>query len=172
MSQLADVTPNAFKGAMSRFASGVTVVTMCVSGVNHGLTVSAFTSVSAEPPLILVCLGKRQRSHALLDSSGGFAVNILSAAQQDLGARFAVAPPEDRFSGLDCFTAHTGAPILRGSLAWMDCRIRTTLDSGDHGIFIGEVLALGIAEEEQQPLVYYDRSWRKLHANIPLSEAV
>jgi len=160
----ANVTTRAFKSAMSQFASGVTIVTMRAAGSFHGLTVSAFTSVSAAPPLVLICVSKQQRSHEILAAAGGFAVNILSAEQSALGGRFAEAPPEERFTGLQCFTAKTGAPILRGSLAWMDCQLQRAVDSGDHSIFIGEVLAVEVGEaNEAQPLVYYNRGWRRLH---------
>lgn len=161
------VSARSFKQAMSQFASGVTIVTMRADGRCHGLTVSAFTSVSAEPPLVLVCVSKQQRSHAALCVAGAFAVNILSSDQLALGGRFAQAPAEERFAGLDCFTATTGAPILRGNLAWLDCRLHQAVDSGDHSIFIGEALAVDIAESDAQPLVYFNRGWRRLHPSHP-----
>lgn len=164
------IHPNTFKMVMSRFASGVTVVTTHYQGEKHGMTVSSFCSVSLNPPLILVCIAKPLRSHEFIEKSGVFAVNILGADQLDWGMRFAGLKPEivDRFAGIAYTSAVTCSPILPGVLGWVDCKLRHACEGGDHTIFVGKVVAGGTSEKDQ-PLLYYNRSWREL---AQLAEAV
>lgn len=155
------VDPQNFKQTLAQWASGVTVVTTCMEdGTPKGMTASAFSSVSAEPPLILVCISKNLITHDAIEKSGFFAVNILARSQEDWGKLFAGMMPEieDRFADIDTITAETGAPILPDVLGWLDCRVHNQVDGGSHSIFIGEVLA---ADEsgEGQPLMYFNRSW-------------
>ena len=156
--------PGIFKGVLSRFASGVTIVTVQHAGQRHGLTASSFSSLSLNPPLVLVCVGKHAYSHALIEQSRAFAVNILSRAQQEWGARFANPKIVDRFAGITYNEAITGSPILPGSLAWVDCTLHQAYDAGDHTIFVGEVVAGDVVPLEQlaamPPLLYYNRDWR------------
>jgi flavin reductase (DIM6/NTAB) family NADH-FMN oxidoreductase RutF len=149
-----------FKHTLARWTSGVTVVTTHYDNAWQGITVSSFSSVSLEPPLILICIGKQLYTNEAITTSGAFAVNILKVEQVELGKRFAGMIPEleDRFEGLVCETANTGAPILPGVSAWLDCRVRHAYDGGDHTIFVGEVMATGVGDEEQ-PLLYYNRQW-------------
>lgn len=156
------IDPQSFKQAMSQFASGVTVVTTACDGRDFGLTVSAFTSVSLDPPLVLVCIDRRLQAHEAIERSRIFAVNILCADQLELGMRFAGLRPEmaDRFEGLKCATAITGSPILPDSLGWIDCALWQRYDGGDHSIFVGEVLASSTTAREA-PLVYHNREWRQ-----------
>ena len=151
-----------FKRAMSLWASGVTIVTTQWNGENFGLTASSFTSVSLEPALVSVCLAKSLYTHALLQQSGLFAVNILAADQIELGQRFAGLIPEiaDRFEGIRYKVAVTGCPLIPGCLAWVDCRVHSGLEAGDHTIIVGEVLEAGARDGE--PLLYYNRDWRTL----------
>lgn len=153
----------AFKEAMSRFASGVTVITTGYEGTVHGMTASSFCSLSLNPPLILVCVAQCARSHALIQKSGVFAVNILSADQLDWGMRFAGLIPEieDRFADIAYQTALTGSPILPSTLSWVDCKLRHAYAGGDHTIFVGEAIAGGIGQDGL-PLLYYNRNWRQL----------
>ncbi len=139
------------------FASGVTVVTTVQEGKLRGVTVSAFSAVSLNPPLILICIANESESKDWITESGIFAVNILSEEQEFLSERFAARAPivNARFDGVLYHTAITGSPILAGSLAWYDCRVETTYDSGDHTIFIGRVEALGFGAEGKQPLLYF-----------------
>ncbi len=155
----------AFKQAMSQFASGVTVVTTMLEGRNYGLTVSAFTSVSLNPPLVLACIDKRLEAHRIIEKSGIFAVNILCEEQVEIGRRFAGLIPEvtDRFEGLAYSTASTGSAILPDSLGWVDCSLWKRYDGGDHSIFVGEVIASSAAGEVL-PLVYHNREWRRTGA--------
>jgi flavin reductase (DIM6/NTAB) family NADH-FMN oxidoreductase RutF len=155
------VDPQAFKQAMSQFASGVTVVTTVHEGQRYGLTASSFTSVSVDPPLVLVCLGKQLRTHDLIADTGVFAVNVLGAHQLELGMRFAgLTAAKDRFAGLATATAETGSPILPEVLAWVDCRLRHLYEGGDHSIFVGEVVALSAAVASA-PLLYHNRLWHR-----------
>lgn len=158
------VDARAFKDALSRFASGVTIVTTRCDGAVHGLTVSAFVSVSAEPPRVLVSLGNNTDSMPLVSRAGVFAVHILGRAHAQLGPRFAKMVPgvSDPFEGLALTTASTGAPILEDCLAWLDCRVESTLPVGDHTVFVGAVEALGTLRDDVEPVLYYQRAWRVL----------
>ncbi len=156
-----------FKKAMSQFASGVTVITTCYNGEVHGMTASSFCSLSLLPPLILVCVAQRADSHALIQKSGEFAVNILHADQLEWGKRFAGLIPdiEDRFDGITYHTSTTASPILPGVLSWIDCKLRNAYDGGDHTIFVGEVISTGANDAmgcDDIPLLYYNRRWCRL----------
>lgn len=149
-----------YKQILAQWASGVTVVTTLNEGKWKGTTASSFSSVSLTPPLILICIDRKLLTHQLLEKSGVFAINILNEEQIELGKLFAGMYPdvEDRFVGLDCFTAETGCPIMPSAIAWLDCRIRNMYDGGDHTIFVGEVLAGG-TQNTSQPLLYHNRRW-------------
>jgi flavin reductase (DIM6/NTAB) family NADH-FMN oxidoreductase RutF len=114
---------------------------------------------------VLVCIAKHLRSHCLIEKGGVFAVNILRADQLDWGLRFAGMKPEieDRFADIGYKTAMTDSPILPDTLSWVDCELRHAYDGGDHTIFVGEVVA-GSASEDDNPLLYYNRTWRQLMA--------
>lgn len=171
------INPTVFKQVMSRFATGVTIVTVAYEGERHGLTASSFSSLSLEPPLVLVCVGKRAYSHELICQSRAFAVNILGWAQLEWGQRFANPAITDRFAGIEPCVAATGSPILPGCLAWVDCRLHDAYSGGDHTIFIGEVVAGDVVVPQPtgdaQPLLYFNRDWRQLAGaapDIPRSE--
>lgn len=146
-----------FRAAMAQLASGVSVVTMRVGDEDHGFTATSVTSLSVAPMLVLVCVMRDQRCHALIEQAGHFAVNMLESSQTDLGVRFADPLVNDRFAGVTVARGRTGAPLLPGSLAWLDCVIRHVLPGGDHSIVVGEVL--GADSREGAPLVYYRRQW-------------
>lgn len=153
-----------FRDVMSRLASGVTVVTTICDGVPHGLTVSAFSSVSLAPPRVLVCLGNETDSKPLVERSGRFAVHILGRDHAALGPRFAKMIPgaePDLFAGVSYRTEQTGCPILNDCMAWLDCTTFTTMAVGDHTIFVGSVEAAGYAADGE-PVLYYRRAWRVL----------
>lgn len=157
--------PNDFKRAMGQFASGVTVVTTKHGETPIGITASSFTSLSLNPPLVLVSLDKKLFTHNVIAESGFFAVNVLSARQLEIGMRFAGMRPEvkDRFAGLDIHTSETGAPLLPDSLAWVDCKVWNMYDGGDHTIFVGEVKDLSVSDVDM-PLLYHNRLWRRSEA--------
>lgn len=153
------VDPAEFKRALSRFASGVTVVTVAFGEEMHGMTASSFASVSLEPPRILVCLDKTSRTRALVCDSDSFAVSILASDQEAISRAFAHSGPKP-FEGLSHKRAAGGAPLFDGALAWLECDRVDVVDGGDHDIVIGEVMACSAADGD--PLIYFDRTYRAL----------
>lgn len=157
------ISSDDFRECLRHFPSGVTIVTVKAGETSHGLTVSAFTSVSPEPPLVSVMIDHRHRAYSLIEEEGAsFAVNILRADQVELSNRFAWVKDEDRFAEGDWGTAATGAPILKDAAAWMDCTLFTKVKAGTHTIYVGEVQASDVPEPEVAPLVYWNRGYRKL----------
>jgi flavin reductase (DIM6/NTAB) family NADH-FMN oxidoreductase RutF len=148
-----------FRNALGRFASGVTVVTAIYDGRPWGMTVSAFSSVSLEPPLILVCIDKKATGHGCLSIGSSFAVNILSEEQELISRRFA-SRDVDRFDGTGFTAGLTGAPRLDGVIAIIECRVVQTYEGGDHTIVVGEVLATSIADGK--PLAYFRGRYAQL----------
>ena len=157
------ITPEAFRAALRHFPAGVTIVTIRAGDAVHGLTVSAFASVSPDPPLILVCIDQRHHAHDLLQQAGAsFAVNILREDQAELSNRFAYVKDADRFAVGDWRQAATGAPVLADALAWLDCAVYERAAAGTHTIIVGEVLASSVPLPDQPPLVYWNRAYRRL----------
>jgi flavin reductase (DIM6/NTAB) family NADH-FMN oxidoreductase RutF len=154
------------RAAMRQWATGVTVVSTFYDGMQHGMTVSSFTSISLEPPLVLISLSKDTRTHHLVSRSGVFGVTLLNQNQREISERFAgrIAENQDRFAGLETFTLRTGAPFLRGGLSFLDCTVVAAHDVGDHTLFIGQVVALQV-EEADAPLIYYNRRYHRLHSD-------
>ncbi len=146
------------------FASGVTVVTTAHDGRLRGMAVSAFASISLEPPLVMVALAHEAGTREMIADSGVFAVNILSDDQEFLSERFAARAPivTEQFEGVPYDTASTGSPILPQSIAWYDCEVTATYDGGDHAILIGRVVAIGFGDEARQPLLYYANRYARL----------
>ncbi len=146
-----------FRNALSRFPSGVTVVTTKDAAGNlHGITVSAFCSVSLVPPMVLICIEKSTASHDSFAESGVFVVNVLHESQQNLSQRFA-APAEDKFSDVEFHLGIEGVPVLNHALANVECRLKHGYDAGDHTIFVGEVEHVTIGEGD--PLVYFHHDY-------------
>jgi flavin reductase (DIM6/NTAB) family NADH-FMN oxidoreductase RutF len=150
-------TAKDFRATVGSFATGVTVVTTRGEEQAYGMTANAFSSVSLDPPLVLVCVISPSEGCDQISANGCFAVNILHANQEPISRYFA---SRDRPRGRDAFSevAHrngaSGSPILDGAAGYLDCRLHTTHDAGDHLIFIGEVLELGFAPESE-PLVFH-----------------
>ncbi|HEX2240893.1 MAG TPA: flavin reductase family protein, partial [Actinomycetota bacterium] len=136
-----------------------TVVTVAESSSQHGMTASAFASVSLEPPRVLVCLDKASRTNELLASLKKFAVNILAMGQEDIARAFA-RTGEKPFAEAGFVTGVTGAALLEGTLGWIECSLFDRIDAGDHHIVIGDVLACEARSGE--PLVYFSRDYRSL----------
>ena len=167
------VTQAEFRRAMGCFATGVTVITVDYEGDVHGMTANAFTSVSLDPLLVLVCVDHKARTHAHLHSKKRFGVNVLAEnqrnisqyyarpgdthqrAEQEAGARF------DR-------TAH-GTPVLYGALAYLECRLHTAQDAGDHTIFIAEVEDVVVRDGD--PLLFYRGNYRAIGAPAESSDS-
>lgn len=146
-----------FRSALSRFASGVTVVTTKDGeGKQFGITVSAFCSVSLDPPLVLICIEKITGSHHAFEESGRFTVNILASNETGISEHFA-SLIEDKFAGIEHAVDEHGIPILPGSLATLQCRLFKSLDGGDHSIFLGEVEHVIVRDAE--PLLYFRGSY-------------
>jgi flavin reductase (DIM6/NTAB) family NADH-FMN oxidoreductase RutF len=179
-----------FKEVVGQFATGVTVVTTGSQGKVAGITVNTFCSVSLNPPLVLVCVDLISQTLQLIRESGIFAVNILSSEQDDLSRCFAGASREryEYFCNATYSEAATGAPILDGTLAFIDARVVAEYPGGDHVIFLGQVEALGTgskavfadesvlqqatveslakdSEREKMPLAYYRGKYRHLNAH-------
>lgn len=149
-----------FRNVMGRFTTGVAVVTArSASGVASGLTVNSLTSVSLDPPLLLVCLDVRSATLEAVRESGAFAVNLLGRESKDLAVRFARGRRATRFRGLDVRTEATGSPILEPALAWLDCRVDATHPGGDHAIVVGRVERS--AARDGAPLLFFEGSFRE-----------
>lgn len=148
-----------FKKAMSRFASGVTVVTTTHEGERYGLTVSAFCSLSLQPPLVLVCIDDRVRSRDPIEKTGHFAVNVLRADQEAVSSRFA-SRVDDRFRDIETTAGVLGDPFIDGSLTSVECRLVDALPGGDHTIFVGEVVETRVGDGD--PLLYSQGAYRRL----------
>lgn len=151
-----------FRDALGAFATGVTVITTLGTEHPYGMTANAFSSVSLDPPLILVCVIKGTEGAQSIEQNGVFAVNILSVDQEPLSRYFA---SKDRPRGWEAFKqishsrAASGSPILDGSACYLDCRLHTSHEAGDHIIFIGEVMAMGV-DPEVQPLLFHRGKYR------------
>ncbi len=154
------VTSDEFRNALSRFASGVTVVTTCSSdGKLNGLTVSAFCSVSLEPPLVLICIEKAAAGNRVIAESSVFAVNILSNHQAELSEHFA-SPIVDRMKTVDFTIGMLGLPLLSESVCSLECSVKHLYDGGDHTIFVGQVEHAEFREND--PLIYFRSGYREI----------
>jgi flavin reductase len=154
-------SPEDFRDAMRRFATGVTVVTTLVDGVPHGFTANAFASVSADPPTVLICVNRDASAHPLISRSSIFCVNILALEQRELARRFAdKSMRATRFDNLATHPAATGAPVIDGTLAYLDCRLAEEYTAGTHTVFLGTVVASGA--RTGKPLGYFDADYRDL----------
>ncbi|MGC8855887.1 MAG: flavin reductase family protein [Anaerolineae bacterium] len=160
------LTSEILRQAMRAWTTGVAIVTAAHGNERHGMTINSFTSVALEPPLISVSLQTTTRTHRLVSLAGAFGVTILSAEQKELSERFAgrVAAEENRLAGLETETLVTGAPVLKGGLASLDCRIVQTIQAGTNTLFLAEVMAVHSENSDHQPLVYYNRGYWKLSA--------
>jgi flavin reductase (DIM6/NTAB) family NADH-FMN oxidoreductase RutF len=153
-----------FRQTLGAFATGVTVITTRGEAHDYGMTATAFSSVSLDPPLILVCIITGATGAEVIPANGVFAVNILSAKQEPISNYFV---SKDRPRGRDAFAeiphreVATGSPVIEGAAAFVDCRLVSTHEEGDHLIFIGEVLALGV-DPEVEPLIFHGGGYRVL----------
>lgn len=154
--------PRTLRDALGCFATGVTVVTcLTQAGTPAGLTVNSFTSVSLDPPLLLVCLAKPAASAAALIAAPCFAVNVLQTGQQPASIRFATRD-EDRFGTTPWSCGEAGAPILSQSLGVFECERYAVYDGGDHHILVGEVVKASF-DASLDPLLFFRGRYRRLH---------
>lgn len=159
---MAEFTSKNFRATVGTFATGVTVVTTRGEEHAYGMTANAFSSVSLDPPLVLVCVMAHSEGSMHIEQNRCFAVNILHADQEPLSRYFA---SRDRPRGGDAFReiphliAASGSPILEGAIGYLDCRVHAKHDAGDHQIFIGEVLELGF-DPDGKPLLFHGGQYR------------
>ena len=161
------ITPRLFRNACGRFATGVAIATTVgQDGRCAGLTVNSFSSVSLEPPLVLFSIDLSATSHDVFVNASGFAVNVLTEAQQALSNRFASMDEEDRFADVDLLDRDAGEPpLLAGCLSHFVCDLETTVPGGDHTILIGRVKRLAVSEDTAlKPLLYFSGSYAQLGA--------
>ena len=162
------VTQAEFREAMGTFATGVTVITVDYDGEVHGMTANAFASVSLDPQLVLVCVDRKARTHAHLHAKKRFGVNVLAADQRVISEYYAspmrTHDQAEKQAGarFDC-TPH-GTPVLHGALAYLECRLHTVQDAGDHTIFIAEVEDVVVREGE--PLLFFRGEYRTIGPRI------
>ena len=153
-----------FRRAMGCFATGVTIITVDLDGEIHGMTANAFASVSLDPMLVLVCVDHATRTHAHLHARKRFGINVLGESQRGLSDYY--ARPERAHDRAEAETGarfdrtQQGTPILHGSLAYLECRLHTAQDAGDHTIFIAEVEEVVVREGD--PLLFFRGKYRKI----------
>ncbi|MDX6804437.1 flavin reductase family protein [Terrihabitans rhizophilus] len=151
-----------YKGGMRRLASGVSIVTTELGGVHYGMAATSVTSVSAEPPTLLVCIAKSASSHAAIRESGRFCVNVLGEADRDVADRFATEKDRSaRFAGRNWTSLVTGAPALPGCLASFDCVIAQELGAASHTVFFGRVVETRLWDAKISPLLFWDGAFRE-----------
>jgi flavin reductase (DIM6/NTAB) family NADH-FMN oxidoreductase RutF len=165
--------PEDLRTVMRHWPTGVTILATREGPIHHGLTVSSFTSVSLDPPLVIATIDANVRTHGMLERTGVFAVSFLSESQEHISNRFAGRDTEhtDRFDGLETLTAVTGSPILSDNMGWLDCVVVSTYPAGNQTIFIAEVVAAspGTSQVSSQtgdagvrPLLYFNRAYRQM----------
>jgi flavin reductase (DIM6/NTAB) family NADH-FMN oxidoreductase RutF len=153
-----------FRKALGCFATGITVITLDSENEVHGMTANAFTSVSLDPMLVLVCVDQRARTHAHLHAKKRFGVNVLAENQRAISEYYArPARSHDRAAeeaGAAFERTEHGTPVLRGALAYLECRLHSAQDAGDHTIFIAQVEKVVVHEGD--PLLYFASNYRKI----------
>jgi flavin reductase (DIM6/NTAB) family NADH-FMN oxidoreductase RutF len=158
------VTQAEFRKAMGSFATGVTVITVDCEGEVHGMTANAFTSVSLDPLLVLVCVDHGARTHAHLHARKRFGVNVLAEDQRAISEYYADPSPThehaEREAGARFDRTQHGTPVLHGALAYLECRLHTAQDAGDHTIFIAEVE--DVVMRQGDPLMYFRGEYRNI----------
>jgi len=158
----AAVSPDLFRRACALFPTGVAVLTTRASdGTPHGLTINAFCSLSLNPPLVLVAIDRVCGFLETFENAGHFAVNFLSAGQQNLSVRFSELP-EGRFTGVAWNPGLEGTPLIEGAIGSIECRTSQVIDAGDHRVLIGEVIGASVGEGD--PLVFFRSGYAGLRS--------
>lgn len=157
-------TGERFRAVMRRFPTAVTVVTTVLDGQPKGFTATAVSSVSVDPPQVLVCVNRQGRTHPLIARAGRFCVNLLTVEQEDLARVFASRAEDDPFAAVPHRPADTGSPIIEGALAYLDCTLAEEYTAGTHTIFVGEVVDCGA--QEGSPLGYFDGAYRDFGMHV------
>jgi 3-hydroxy-9,10-secoandrosta-1,3,5(10)-triene-9,17-dione monooxygenase reductase component len=157
-----EIDPLHLRTVLGSFATGVTAVcARTTDGDPLGLTVSSFTPVSLEPPLVSFCVKAGSWSWEQIQLTGRFAVSVLAAGHADL-CRALSRPAENRFDDIDWFASPSGSPLISGALAWFDCRVHAAHTAGDHDIVLGWVEHLDMADHRPDPLVFFRSELRGL----------
>lgn len=162
------IKDGAFKSILSQFATGVTVVTVQEQEDIHGLTVNAFSSVSLDPQLVLICIEEESRTNKFLDRGSGFTVNILSNDQKKLSQSFARPglSMEERLRDVSYSEHEVGGPHFKDVIAWLSCRQQHAFPAGDHIIYVGRVIDGALPNADADPLVYLQGDYRELASKI------
>jgi len=171
--EFASVSAEAFKQGMRCLAAGVTIVTTLHDGVRSGLTATAVTSLSADPPQVLVCVNRSANAHDLIHRGSLMCVNVLAHAHQHLAARFAGQKGvfgEERFAAGRWMALTTGAPVLADAMASFDCVVTERVQASTHTIFIGRVVGVR-ARPKARPLVYASGTYARLEAGARVKKA-
>ncbi len=158
---LETVDPTAFRQVLARFATGVVVVTGATPEGPAGLTCQSFSSLSLDPPLILLSTARSSSTWPRIAATGRFAVNVLGADQQEVSGRFAVSGG-DKFAGQEWRAGVLGNPLLDGAIAHVECDVEAVHDGGDHEIVVGRVRALSAPAVDAEPLLYFRSAYRRL----------
>jgi len=163
---LPDVDPGDYREVLVRFATGVTVVTTLEETPNGpqpwGTTVNSFTGISLDPPLVLVAIGRERSIHPIIERTGRFGVNILGEDSQALSDCFAGAPsplPRSAFCNAPYQLGEAGLPVLDAAVAYLACRVERVIETGDHTIYLGQVIETGLRDEVGWPLLYFRRRY-------------
>ncbi len=162
MAPFAKPDPDAFRAVMQQHAAAVTIVTALLDGRFHGVTATAFASVSADPPSVLVCINRNAGAHRAFSTARHFCVNLLAADQTELAARFSSSDEtvrRRRFDDLPLGTLATGAPTIKGALGHIDCNLVSAMDCKTHTIFIGLAVGIETHAEASAPLLYMTRQY-------------
>ena len=163
MSSESQIDGKEFRRVLGQFPTGVTVVTAVTDDGPAGITIGSFTSVSLDPPLVMWCPSCDSPSWERMRSGASFCVNVLGDHQADVSNTFA-STVEDKFSGIDTRVEATGAPVIEGSLAWIDCEYHAIHDGGDHDIVVGVVRAMGTDDTESGPLIFFRGGYGRFEA--------
>jgi flavin reductase (DIM6/NTAB) family NADH-FMN oxidoreductase RutF len=141
--------------AMAMLSYGIYVLTTQKGSEKHGMIASWVSQVSHDPPLVMVAIRKNRRIHPIVKEAGSFVLHVLEKNEKRLIARFKLPSPVERFAESECFAGETGAPIIKDTLAYIECRLRAFFDVGDHTLFVGEAVS-GDASTEGAPLTSWD----------------
>lgn len=159
------IDERAFRAALGRYASGITIVAGLDNGVPAGFTCQAFQSVSADPPLVSVGVMKTSTSYPRIRKTGRFSVNVLSVHQQSLANQFARSET-DKWAGVEWTSTANGNPVIAGTVMWLDCEIQTEYEVGDHFVVIGAVRELSPREwPDREPLLFYRGEYHRAIAS-------
>ena len=160
---MADFDDRAFRAALGQFSTGVVIATGTLDGEPAGFAAQSFSSLSLDPPLVMLCPAKSSTSWPKLRDSGAFCINILGEDQRAVCDLFAQSGI-DKFGGLDWRPGVTGSPVLSDVIAYIDCDLEQEHDAGDHTIAVGRVRDLQIVQPEQMPLLFFRGGYGRFDA--------